>query len=517
MTDANKHSLLRAAAVPLLSAVAAVSAVAQQQQRPNIVYVFPDQMRNYALEFWRQPDFQGCINSQTDPVHTPRLNQFARESVVLTSAQSNCPLSSPHRGSLLTGMYPNKSGIPLNCNSSRPISSLRTDPVCWSDVMSRAGYDCGYIGKLHAQFPTKNSPQNPGQYVEDRNPAWDAYTEPQQRHGFNYWYSYGTFDEHKNPHYWDKDGRRHDPHEWSPIYEAKKAVDYINNRHGERDGNKPFFLMVGMNPPHSPYRSLTDCMEEDYMLYADRPLDSLLVRQNARRDMKKAESVRYYFASVTGVDRAFGMILDALKAAGLDDNTIVVFTSDHGETMCSQGTDDPKNSPYSESMNVPFIVRYKGRLAPHTDDMLLSSPDIMPTMLGMVGLHDSIPGVTQGRDLSPLFFAPDTKAVARPDAALYIQNVDGKKDADGLVLDYFPSARGLKTARYTLAVYITRDYKRKQVLLFDDKADPYQMHNLAEEPKSKPVLKQLAKRMGEILDEIDDPWAKLNLVKRIMR
>ena len=344
----SKTSLLKNVATPLLSVFATTAAA---QQRPNIVYVFPDQMRNYAMEFWGQPGFEGCINSQNDPVHTPNINRFARESVVLTSAQSNCPLSSPHRGSLLTGMYPNKSGVPLNCNSNRPISSWLTDPVSWSDVMSRAGYDCGYIGKLHVQFPTKNSPQNPGEYVETQRPVWDAYTEPQQRHGFNYWLSYGTFDEHKNPHYWDNNGNRHEPHEWSPIYEAKHAVSYILNRNGERDANKPFFLMVGMNPPHSPYRSLTDCMEEDYNLYAKQPLDQLLVRKNAGREMAKAESVRYYFASVTGVDRAFGMILDALREAGLDENTIVVFTSDHGETMCSQNTDDPKNSPYSESMN----------------------------------------------------------------------------------------------------------------------------------------------------------------------
>lgn len=141
------------------------------------------------MEFWGQEGFREKVNFRNDPVHTPRLNDFARESVVLTSAMSNCPLSSPHRGSLLTGMYPNKSGIPLNCNSSRPISSLREDAVCVSDVFCNAGYDCAYFGKLHADFPTPNDPERPGQYVEDRVPAWDAYTPKERRHGFNYWYS----------------------------------------------------------------------------------------------------------------------------------------------------------------------------------------------------------------------------------------------------------------------------------------------------------------------------------------
>lgn len=85
--------------------------------------------------------------------------------------------------------------------------------------------------------------------------------------------------------------------------------------------------MVGMNPPHSPYRSLNDCMEEDFNLYKDQPIDSLLIRPNADKKRKKAESARYYFASVSGVDRAFGQILDCLKELNLDKNTIVVFTS----------------------------------------------------------------------------------------------------------------------------------------------------------------------------------------------
>lgn len=160
--------------------------------------------------------------------------------MVLTSAMSNCPLSSPHRGSLLTGMYPNKSGVPLNCNSNRPISSLRADVDCVSDVFSGAGYDCAYFGKLHTDFPTPNDPQRPGKYVEDRIPAWDAYTPKERRHGFNYWYSYGTFDEHKNPHYWDTDGKRHDPHEWSPLHEAGKVVSYLRNEGNVRDPKSRF-------------------------------------------------------------------------------------------------------------------------------------------------------------------------------------------------------------------------------------------------------------------------------------
>lgn len=487
----------------------------QQACRPNVIYVFPDQFRNHALEFWGQDGFRERVSFRNDPVHTPRLNEFARESVVLTSAMSNCPLSSPHRGSLLTGMYPNKSGVPLNCHSNRPISSLRGDVDCVGDVFSRAGYDCAYFGKLHADFPTPNDPDRPGRYVEEGNPVWDAYTPPERRHGFNYWYSYGTFDVHKNPHYWDTGGKRHEPHEWSPLHEAKQVVSYLKNEGNVRDPRKPFFIMVGMNPPHSPYRSLDDCMEEDFNLYKDIPLDSLLVRPNADPTMAKAVSVRYYFASVTGVDRAFGQILDALAELGLDKNTVVVFASDHGETMCSQGTDDPKNSPYAESMNVPFMVRFPQKIQPRVDDLMLSSPDIMPTLLGLAGLSDSIPATVQGHNYAPLFF--DEKAdVVRPAGALYIQNMDGEKDADGKVRSYFPSARGFKSEHYTLAFYIDRkEHKLLKSLLFHDAEDPYQLHNLSLD-EHKEVVAGLCAEMAKVLKEIDDPWYKERILPELI-
>ena len=486
-----------------------------QTTRPNVVYVFPDQFRNCALGIWQRPGYAEHVKFKGDPTYTPRLNQFADEAVVLTSAMSNFPLSSPHRGSLLTGMYPNRSGVPVNCNSTRPFSYIRQETICMGDVFKAAGYDCGYIGKLHADRPERNDPDRPGHYVEDIMPVWDAYTPAERRHGFNFWYAYGTYDVHKNPHYWDTNGKKHEPHEWSPLHEAKVAADYIKNKNGVRDAKRPFFLMVAMNPPHSPYRSEADCMPEDYARYKDRPIDSLLVRDNADRTMLKTRSAAFYFASVTGVDRAFGKILDALKEAGLEKNTIVVFASDHGETMCSQGTEDPKNSPYAESMNIPFMARYPGRLTPRVDSLLLSSPDIMPTLLGLAGLGNKVPHSVQGRDYSALFINGKA-AVKRPDAALYIQNMDGAKNAEGIVSDYFPSARGIKTGRYTLAFYINRKHKRVKTLFFDDWNDPYQLHNIT--PTDRPIdYEKLCLRLGELLHEIDDPWYKQGILNEILK
>ena len=104
----------------------------------------------------------------------------------------------------------------------------------------------------------------------------------------------------------------------------------------------------------------------------------------------------------------------------------------------------------------------------------------------------------------------------RPDAALYIQNMDGNKGKDGVVTDYFPSARGIKTSRYTLAFYIDRKNKLKKVLFFDDWNDPYQMHNIAPETR-KGDYQALCCRLGELLKEIDDPWYKQLILNNLIK
>jgi len=495
--------------VVLISTTALMGTVlVQAADRPNIVYIFPDQLRNHALEFWNDDDFSKYVRFKADPVHTPVLARFARESVVLSSAHSNCPLSSPHRGMMLTGMYPDGSGVPLNCNATRPISNLRQDAVAISDVFSAQGYDCAYIGKLHVDYPTRNNPQQPGTYVSDRNPEWDAYTPKERRHGFNFWYSYGTFDEHKRPHYWDTEGNRHEIREWSPKHEADVAIDYLKNK---RDKSKPFFMVVSMNPPHSPYYSLDDVEEQDYNLYKDIPLNELLIRPNVKASLtKKQKSAPYYFASVTGVDREFGRILEALNEQGLDENTIVVFTSDHGETMASH-LEDPKNSPYAESFNVPFLIRYPGRLKPHVNPVLLSTPDIMPTLLSLSGLQSHIPASVQGNDLT-VSLVKGKPVKDSPKGVLYIRNVDGEKDAEGKVQSYFPVARGLKTDRYTLAITLTRSLDIKEILLFDDVKDPYQLNNIAD----KKLIRKLAGQLEPLLKKADDPWVKESIYARVM-
>ena len=252
-------------------------------------------------------------------------------------------------------------------------------------------------------------------------------------------------------------------------------------------------------------------MEEDYNLYKDLSYKDLYVRANADTTLAKAPAARYYFANVTGVDREFGRLLDEVKRLGLDKNTIIVFTSDHGETMCSQGTSDPKNSIYTESFNVPFIVRYPGKLRPHVDRTLLSSIDIYPTLLSLAGLGDKIPESAEGRDLSGILLENGEECDA-PESVLYIRNVNGEKDENGLVHGFFPVARGIKTATHTMEIAINRDKAISRVLMFNDSEDPYQMNNL-DINENKELFDSLCVILSSKLEEANDIWFREKILK----
>ena len=229
--------------------------------------------------------------------------------------------------------------------------------------------------------------------------------------------------------------------------------------------------------------------------------------------MSKARSAAYYFASVTGVDREFGRLLEALKTRELDDNTIVVFTSDHGETMCSHSLRDPKNSIYRESFNVPFLIRYPEVLTPRVDDLLLSTTDIMPTLLSLAGLGERIPASVEGRDLSQALRGSGLGE--RPASALYIRNLNGRRDSAGMVHGIFPEARGIKTGRYTMEIAIDRKYAVKRILLFDDVHDPYQLRPL--DTVARPELMAgLCEALGAELRRSNDIWYRERILAEMI-
>src|SRR5690625_4268409 len=195
------------------------------QRQPNILYVFADQWRRQAVGY-----------AEEDPVVTPNIDRFAKESMVFSQAVTCTPLCSPHRASLLTGKYPLSTGVYTNCKVGADVM-LREEETCMSDVLKQAGYQTGYIGKWHLDLPEKNHTDNPESGAE----GWDAYTPPgPKRHGFDYWYSYGAWDSHLAPHYWQDSPEKIQVDQWSVEHETDRAIAFIQNRKKEQ----PFALFV---------------------------------------------------------------------------------------------------------------------------------------------------------------------------------------------------------------------------------------------------------------------------------
>jgi len=455
------------------------------QKAPNLVFVFPDQMRGQALGFMGE-----------DPVITPHLNRFAKESLVLTQAVANYPVCSPYRAMLMTGMYPHRNRVVGNCNSqTTPFGcELRESDRCWSDVLADADYSLGYIGKWHL-----DSPRAP--YVDCENnhgkTKWNEWCPPHRRHGFDFWYSYGTYDYHLNPMYWpngaDRNGFRF-VDQWGPEHEADMAIRYLENRDGQyRDADKPFAMVVSMNPPHTPYDQHPKQYAEPYEGMTSR---DLIVRPNVdtsgetKMSKHALKHTKDYFACLTGVDDQFGRILKAIDETGLREDTIVVFTSDHGDCV---GTHDQitKNNPFEESMRVPFLIRWPDRIAVRQDDLLISTTDIYPTLLEMMGLGDRIPRQVQGTSHAELIL--DGKG-CRPSSQLYIRSVTG---------DPLRGLRGVRTVTHKL-VY-TVHHSERTVQLYDLKADPYEMGNVAE-TQPEVVRRLSAEELYPWLEKIEDPW-----------
>jgi len=455
-------------------------------EKPNLVFVFPDQMRGRAMGFL-----------EMEPVITPNLDKFSGESLVLHQAVSNYPISSPYRAMLLTGKYPLSNKVISNSNSgSAPYGvELQQSDTCWSDILNNNGYKLGYIGKWHLEAPYKPYIES---YNNNDNFAWNEWCPPERRHGFDFWHSYNTYDRHMNPMYWSTEDSRNEASwydEWGPEHETDLAIEYINNKDNKyRDPKKPFVLVVSMNPPHMPY----DQVPQKYVdLYKDKTYKDLYNRPNLELEgdapMSKyaRKNIKNYLAMISGVDDQFGRILKTLKEAGLEKNTIVIFTSDHGNCLGIHNQIS-KNNHYEESMRIPFMIRWPGKIEPKHDDLLLSVPDLYPTLMELMGMEDKIPETVEGVSFADIFLG---KQGNRPSSQLYLKIPFDTMDK---------GSRGVRTHQYTLMIEKTTDNKENYVL-FDNIADPFQLNNIAEENKNL-IQNLISDELIPWLSKTKDNW-----------
>lgn len=458
--------------------------------QPNILFILSDQFRAMCLE--------------DDPVRTPNLDRFAASSTTLTQAVSSYPVCSPHRAMLLTGQHPSRNGVPINVNSANQEFmpggvGLRDGLPTWASVLNDNGYRTGLIGKLHTE-PVK-LPQDEihgeGRRPEDGK-VWDAWSPFNRRFGFEFWYSYGCCDHHLTPHYWTTDApreQRTNVDQWSAEHETDVAIEFLENTPRDR----PFALFLSWNPPHQPFDELPD--DAPLAHYEAMSATELLVRDNVDHDSEvgreAANIAPMYFAAVERIDTELGRMTDALQRLGLEEDTIVVFTADHGMQLGSQDL-LYKNVPWDESMRLPCLVRIPGQGRAETP-AIFTSVDIAPTLIGLAGHGDAIPAEMQGRDLSPVLLGDDD--FDEGEASLYFR---------WPLIGDPSSARGLLTHHWKYIV--TRDGEGNfSSVLLRRADDPYELHPI-DDPE---VEVTLASRLIRELSDADELWEGTDWLLRL--
>ena len=314
-------------------------------KKPNLVYVFADQWRAEATGYAGNKD-----------VRTPNLDRLARASVNFQNAVSCCPVCSPYRASLLTGQYPLTHGVFLND------VPLRSEATTLAEVYQRSGYQTAYIGKWHLDGNQRS-----------------AFIPRERRQGFEFWKVLSCTHAYNNSFYYGDENVREKWDGYDAIAQTREAEQYIRDH---ADG-PPFALVLSWGPPHDPYGTAPQKYQDLFQP------DRLALRPNVpEADRAKARAaLAGYYAHIAALDDCVGAILRTVQDAGIEQDTIFVFTSDHGDMLFSHGGQN-KQQPWDESIRVPFLLRYPALLGTEgrTIDLPINTPDIMPTLLGLSGI-----------------------------------------------------------------------------------------------------------------------------------
>ncbi len=425
----------------------------QSPARPNVVFIIADQWRAQAFGFAGDPN-----------ARTPELDKLAGESVRLTTCVSTLPVCSPCRASILTGQYSTTNGVFLNdvCLSNKATSIAQ--------AFRQAGYQTGFIGKWHVDGHGRES-----------------FIPSERRQGFDFWRANEcTHDYNHSVYFADSDKKLYWPG-YDAEAETTAADQYIRDHRSH-----PFLLFLSWGPPHNPYgiapaRFAVHFSPEQIVLRPNVPPEFAAF---ARRDLAG------YYANGAALDECVSRIMTALRESGLADNTIVVFTADHGDMLYSHA-EVRKQRPWDESALVPFLVHWPAGNCSGGRELSapFATPDIMPTLLGLCRIK--IPSSVEGDDRSAWLRGkvPDEHSGALISCVTpfgeFTRNQGGRE------------FRGIRTARYTYVRTLDGPW-----LLYDDTNDTYQMRNLIGNAKFASLQADLDAQLNANLSQHHDEFLR---------
>ncbi len=418
-------------------------------EKPNLLFIFPDQHGAEYLGCYGHPD-----------VKTPNLDRLASDSVLFENAFTAFPLCTPYRAALLTGRYCSQNGIMEN-NLRYPDTERSI-----ADMFNEAGYGTHYIGKWHLAG----------------KPHACRWVKPDERAGFK---NFIGWECHHGNHidkkiFFDdcpEDGVLMEGHE------TDRLTDITIKELEKLDKDKPFAMFVAYQAPHpvceppaefdEMYRNcdlqLKPTVSHDifYKGYA---------QLGAAVNQSTDEFIRTYYGEISQLDAAVGRIMQVLDETGLADNTVVVYTSDHGEMAGTHGRFE-KNNMYEESIHVPLLVRMPGGKGKRTD-ALFSTVDFMTTFESLFGLDPK--ENAEGVDYSSLLTGQQ------------------QKERDYM----FSETRGLFGIRDREYKLVT-DRDLNITDFYSLKADPYEQDNLKDNASQSERIGAMLTRLTEWVKHIE--------------
>jgi choline-sulfatase len=457
--------------IPLL-ALAGLSAVAQTQQRPrlNVLFLIADDLNN-------------DLGAYGAPVRSPNIDKLAARGVKFERAYSQYPLCSPSRSSLLTGRRPNVTGVVANPSTKSPMSphfrEKLPDAVTMPQFFRNNGWLAARVGKLyHYGVPLQIGTAGLDDYL-----SWDFTINPRGRDRDNLSRIFslrpGLFGATLS--WLADDGQDAEQTDGLAAREAVRLLERFKRN------NEPFFLAVGFYRPHTPYvapRRYFDLYPRDKIALptlsdADRSrtppaayrIAAAFPEQDKMTDEQRREAIQAYWASITFMDAQVGHVLDALDRLGLSDNTVVVFTSDHGYHLGDHGLWQ-KMSLFERSARVPLIIALpRATVRGAATRGLAELVDLYPTLAELAGLQ---PPALDGVSLAPLLQNP--AATVKDAAFTQLQN-----------------GVSIRTDRWR---YSEWDEGKEAAVLFDLQNDPGESTNRAQDPAHAAIVSELKARLA---------------------
>lgn len=430
--------------------------IASAQNKPNIVFVFSDQQSS---------DMLGCYGNKD--IITPNIDKLATEGIHLTNYVVNQPVSTASRSMLLTGQHPLNNGCLIN-----DYRLITNNGTTIAQALKNDGYNTAYIGKWHLYGGDRNRPVPEGEH----------------RQGFDTFLTNNCtldFSPEVAFYYNQVTGLPIKFNKWEVYGQTDQAVDYIRNA----PTDKPFALFVSFHPPHDQgkvkrYNTIPELMSKYNR-------DTIAIRSNVKLTGLPLDSLKTdyqgYYAMCTGIDNAVGRIINELKSTNKYDNTIFVYTADHGDNLRSHNRPWAKSNPENEAIKVPFIVKWKDKIpSGSTSDVLLGALDVMPSLLGLT--KTTVPKTCQGNNLAPQLLGTD------------------KFSPGSVPLFYFnPGWRGVYTKQFTFAFDELSNHPQTYNVLYDRLKDPLELNNVFYSANYKSIRDSLFQLTIEWMKKFDDP------------